>query len=81
MDNGEGMEADKQVLILRARVAELEDAMRAQKKGLINLLTIMKEYGGIFLTAYNNAMGKADAERAAADLVAKHFPKGNPSDG
>jgi hypothetical protein len=69
------MDLEQENAALKARVAELEDAIRAQKNGLANLLTIFKEYAGIFLGNYQRVMGQADAEKSAEDLVKKHFGK------
>ena len=69
------MDLEQENAALKARVAVLEDALRAQKNGLSNLLTMMKEYAGIFLGNYQRVMGQADADKSAAELVAKHFPK------
>ena len=69
------MDLEQENAALKARVAELEAAMRDQKNGLANLMTVFKEYGLIFLQGYGTVMGRADADKSAAELVAKHFPK------
>jgi hypothetical protein len=67
------MDLEQENATLKERIAELEEGMRTQKKGLVNLLTIMKEYGGIFLQTYQGVMGKVDAEKDSKDLVKRHF--------
>lgn len=68
---------EKENIALKARVAVLEDALRAQKNGLSNLLTMMKEYAAIFLSNYQRVMAEAEADKEAKDLVKKYgFGKG-----
>ena len=66
------MDLEQENAALKARVAELEAAMRAQKNGLANLMTVFKEYGLIFLQGYGTVMGQADAEKDVNDLSKKY---------
>jgi hypothetical protein len=66
------MDLEQENAALKARVAELEDAIRANKNGLANLLTMMKEYAGIFLGNYQRVMAEAEADKDAKDLMKKH---------
>ena len=66
------MDLEQENAALKARVAELEAAMRSQKNGLANLMTVFKEYGLIFLQGYGTVMGQADAEKDVNDLSKKY---------
>ena len=72
------MDLEQENAALKARVAELEEGLRTMRKGLVNLITIIREYGVIFSQAYAALMGKGEAKAAAEGLLKKYdFGKGN----
>jgi hypothetical protein len=58
---------------LKARVEELETALRKMRKASINLLTIVMEYGRGFQDIFVTAMGEREKEIATGDLKARFF--------